>query len=176
MLRGLERDDRGASEVVGGILLVAIVVVLSATTATFMFGTASSAPEPAPSIDVSHTLVDGDEVIAVTLDAGDSVRTDRLYVIGSDELDIGSAPGSSTAADDSYASKREQFTESSGDNPPQVGIGETWGAGETVYLDPVGSDAHGTTVSIYWSTRPVQGINPGTVSGEQSHKLLEFTV
>ncbi|ELZ88233.1 hypothetical protein C453_02147 [Haloferax elongans ATCC BAA-1513] len=176
MLGTLRRDDRGVSQVIATILLVAIVVILAATASTFFLGEASSAPSPAPTIDVSHRLVDGGEVVAVTLDAGDSVRTNRLYVIGSKKLDIGSAPGSSTPPRDAYASKREKFTESSGGNPPQVDIGDTWEAGETVYLNPVGSDPSGTTIGIYWNTQPIEGVNPGSVNGEDTYKLFEFTV
>ncbi|ELZ95299.1 hypothetical protein C440_09482 [Haloferax mucosum ATCC BAA-1512] len=157
-------------------MLVSVVVILAATASTFVFGEASSEPSPAPMIEVSHTVVDDGEIVAVTLEAGDAVRTDHLYVMGSKKLDIGGSPTSSTPANDAYASQRETFTEASGDNDPQVGIGPTWEAGETVYLDPSGSTAAGTTIGIYWNTQPVQGVNPGSVTGEDSYKLFEFTV
>jgi hypothetical protein len=47
-------------------------------------------------------------------------------------------------------------------------------AGETVYLNPVGS-AEGVTVRIHWNTDPVTGANPGAVEGDISYKIAEFT-
>mgnify|MGYP000179835334 CR=1 FL=1 len=36
--------------------------------------------------------------------------------------------------------------------------------------------ADGVTISIYWNTAEVRGVNPGTVEGSESFKLVEFTV
>lgn len=157
--------------------MVAVVVILSAVISVVVFDVGSQVQSPSPDILVSDSLVDdgSEQTIAVTLEAGDRVRSDRLYVSGSKNLDIGGAPGSGTPADETFASDRETFTESSGPNPPQVGIGETWDAGETVYLDPVGG-ADGVTVRIYWNTKPVEGINPGDVEGKNSYLIAEFTV
>lgn len=172
----MTREDRGASSAIGVILMIGVVVILSASVTGYFWGVAEE-QTPAPQISVSNSLVeDGDErTIAVTFDAGSAVRTDRLYVIGSKDIDIGGAPGSGAAAADPYSSAREKFTESSGSNPPQVGIGETWDAGETVYFDPDGS-VEGVTIAIYWNTKPVAGVNPGTVEGSQAYKIAEFTV
>jgi flagellin-like protein len=169
------RAERGQSEVIGIILMVAIVVILASATAVAVF-VYDSSQSPAPQVSLSHSLVDdgGDRVVAVTLESGTSVQIDKLYVIGSVDLDIGGAPDSGTPANEDYASELEKFTESSGPNP-QVGIGDTWESGETVYLDPVGS-AEGVTISLYWNTRPIQGVNPGSVKGEDSYKIAEFTV
>lgn len=111
----------------------------------------------------------------MTLEAGSSVATDQLYVTASKPIDIGGAPGSATPANDAYASSRENFVEASGDNPPQVGIGERWESGETIYLDPEGS-ARGVTIEIYGNTEPVQGITPGTVEGDDASLIAEFRV
>jgi FlaG/FlaF family flagellin (archaellin) len=169
-------DTRGASSVIGVILMVSVAVIIAATTAAYFTGLTED-QTPAPQVSVSHTLVDdgGDQTIAVTLDSASRVETDHLYVTASTDLDIGGAPGSSTPADEAYSSSLEKFTESSGGNPPQVGIGDTWDAGETVYLDPDGS-AQGVTVRIYWSAKPVQGVNPGTVQSADAYKIVEFTV
>jgi hypothetical protein len=173
----MNRRPRAVSSTIAVVLMVAVVVVLSAVISVVVFDVGSQVQSPSPDVVVSNSLVDdgAEQTIAVTLEAGDAVRTDRLYVSGSKTLDIGGAPGSATPANENYASGREAFTESSGTNPPQVGIGETWDAGETVYLDPVGS-AEGVTVQIYWNTEPVKGINPGTVEGENSYLIAEFTV
>lgn len=170
-------DGRAASAVVGLVLLVAIVVIISTTVSAFVLSRGSDVPPPSPTISVSHTTVDdgGDATVAVTLEGGDAVRTDRLYVIGSKPLDIGGPPSDAHSAKEKHASERERFTESSGDNPPQVGIGETWEAGETVHLDPEGT-ADGVQIRIYWNTRPVQGVNPGTVEGKDAYKIAEFVV
>jgi flagellin-like protein len=178
MVPSPNEDRRGVSEVMGTVVLVSVVVILASIVSVFAFDLGVGPSSAAPQLSVTHELVDdgGERTIAVTLDAGEAVRTDRLYVIGSEPLDIGGPPGSGEAtADETYASDREKFTESSGGDPPQVDIGETWESGETVYLDPVGS-VEGVTVRIYWSSRPVRGINPGTVSGETSYEVATFTV
>ena len=168
--------DRGVSSTIAVVLMVAVVVVLSAVISVVVFDVGSQVQSPSPDVVVTHTLVDdgSEQTIAVTLEAGDGVRADRLYVSGSKDLDIGGAPGSANPANENYASPSEAFTESSS-GPPQVGVGETWDAGETVYLDPVGS-ADGVTIRIYWNTAQVEGVNPGTVEGENSYLIAEFTV
>lgn len=175
MSRDLVGGARGVAPVIAVLLLVALVVVLVTTVSAFVLTNQSDIPPPAPQISVSHSLVpDGnEETISVTLEGGESVATDRLYVIGSKPLDIGGAPGSSTPANEAYASDRENFVEASGTNPPQVGIGDQWESGETIYLDPVGT-AEGVTVSIYWNTEPVEDINPGTVTGDDAYLIAEF--
>jgi hypothetical protein len=163
------------TSVLGTILLVAVVVVLAATMTVFVLDLGESTQPVAPGVQVTTDLVeDGNEwTVAVTLVGGEAVRTNRLSVAGSKPLDIGGPPTSSTPADEQWASDRENFIESSGGNPPQVGIGETWEAGETVYLDPTGA-VEDTTIGIYWNTQPVSGINPGSVEGEHSYKIAEI--
>jgi len=169
--------DRGVTSIIGVLLMVAVVVVVAATMTVFVFDIGSGLESTAPNAETEYELVaDGPErTVAITLSAGDGVATDQLYVVGSKELDIGGAPGSGTPANDQWASSRETFTESAGDNPPQVGIGPTWDAGETVYVDPVGS-VDGVTITIYWTSRPVEGVNPGQPAGDYSYKLADFTV
>lgn len=170
-------DSRGISSVISVILLVAVTVVLAATMTVFVFDIGSGVQSPAPVTELSHDLVadGGEQTIAITLVAGDAVRTERLYVTATPNVDIGGAPDSATPANDAYASRAEKFTESSGDNPPQVGIGPTWDAGETVYIDPVG-DPDEVRITVYWSSRSVVGVNPGDPSGEHTYRLREFTV
>ncbi|WP_277542397.1 hypothetical protein [Haloarcula laminariae] len=128
-------------------------------------------------MDTDYELVadGGERTVAITLTTGDAVATEKLYVVGSKDIDIGGAPGSSTPAQERYSSERETFTESSGGNPPQVGIGETWDAGETVYVDPDGG-VDGVRITVYWTSESVEGINPGQPEGEYSYKVSEFTV
>jgi FlaG/FlaF family flagellin (archaellin) len=162
-------ERRGVAPVIAVTLLVALVVILATTVSGFVLTQESDVPPPAPQISVSHELVpDGSErTIAVTLEGGDAVDTDRLYVTGSKDLDVGAAPGEPGAANEGSASIRETFA----DAP----LGDRWESSETVYLDPVGN-ADGVTVSIYWNTRPVEGVSPGTVTGDDAYLIAEFSV
>lgn len=173
----LRAANRGATAVIGVVLLVSVVVLLAAVVSVLVFDVGSQVQSEAPEVAVSNSLVDdgSEHTVAITMEAGDEVRTDRLYVTASKDIDVGGAPGSSTPADESYASGSETFNEASGGNPPQVGLGETWDAGETAYVDPVGS-AEGVTIGIYWNTAPVEGINPGRIEGEDTYLLAKFTV
>jgi len=168
---------RGVASLVGVVLMVGVLVVVTATMAVFVLDIGSGLESDVPKADIDDELVtDGaEQTIAITLSAGDAVATDRLYVVGSKEVDMGGPPGSATPANDRFASPLEKFTESNPGNPPQVGIGPTWEAGETVYVDPRGS-VDGVTVTIYWTSRSVEGVNPGQPDGEYSYELAEFTV
>lgn len=170
----MNRQSRAVSPIISVILIVAIVVILSATISVFVLDIGTSMHSEAPSIVVSHEFVDavdgGEKAVAITLDGGNAVQTDRLYVSGSKALDIGGHPDtSSQPANDDYASTREKFTETAGATP-QVEIGETWEAGETVYIDPEGSADH-VTISIYWTSQSVEGVNPGTPTGQTAYKI-----
>jgi hypothetical protein len=170
-------ERRGVAPVIAVTILVALVVVLATVVSGYVLVRGSDPPPPAPQITVSHELVpDGSErTVAVTLEAGDAVATDQLYVSGSKPLDIGGSPDSATPANDAYASSKENFVEASGDNPPQVGIGDRWETGETIYLDPEGT-AENVVIRIYWNTEPVEGVNPGTVTGDDAYLIAEFRV
>ncbi|GGM72239.1 hypothetical protein J2752_002340 [Halarchaeum rubridurum] len=174
-------NERGVSAVIGVVLLLAVTTLLAVTVGTLALGLGGQTQPTAPTLSVSHELVDrgdgsGEQLVAITKQSGGPVKTDYLYVGGSKPLDIGAGPDSDrpTADSDSQASGLEAFTESYMDNPPQVGIGDTWEAGETVYVDPVGV-ASGTDVTIYWNTRDVEGNNPGEVGGSDSYELASFT-
>jgi flagellin-like protein len=165
-------DQRGVSSVIGAVMAVAIVVMLGSVIGMFALSFGDSVQPQAPQVQVSHAVTDdGDPLIAISHESGESLAIDQLYVTASEPVDI----GSEAAANDAHASEREAFAESSGGNPPQVDIGETWDAGETVYLDPDG-DIDGITVRVLWNTQPVEGVNPGTVEGADSYTLIEFTV
>lgn len=169
--------DRAAANVLGNLYVAGLVVVLAGTAGLFIFGFGAPVSEPAPQVSVTHAIVEdgGDPVVEVTLDAGTSVDIDKLYVVASQPVDIGSAPGTGdTAADDGSASEREAFAEAPPGDPPQVNVGDTWDAGESVYFDPDG-DANDVTISIYWTSEPVEGINPGTVEGDESYKIAEIS-
>jgi len=170
-------DASGSKSAVGTILMVGLVVLLVSLVGVTVLGYGTETQSVSPRVHVSYSLVEhGDEyTVAITLEGGDAVRAENLYVVGSKPIDVGGPPGSGTPANDIHASDLEKLTESSGDNPPQVGIGETWDAGETIYVDPKGS-ADGTTIAIYWADAPVTGVNPGTVRGAAGYELVEITV
>ena len=170
--------ERAAANVLGNLYVAGLVVVLAGTAGVFIFGLGSPVSDPAPQASVSHSIVEdpsdpGDPVVAVTLDAGTSMNVDQLYIVASDPVDIGGAPPSSGLSD-SYASERESFNEAPPGGSPQIDIGDTWDAGETVYFDPTG-DVDDVTISIYWNPEPVAGINPGTVEGDGSYKIAEIS-
>jgi flagellin-like protein len=167
--------DRGASSVIGTILLVGVTIIIAATVTVLALGVVETGSSDAPTMSVSYTLVDSgsDQAIAVTHASGDSIPAENLYVIGSKNVDIGGPPGTPGGADDQWASPREQFVE--GNNGPQVDVGDRWEAGETVYVDPVGG-VDGVTIQVAWSRQPVQGQNPGEPRGEDSFVIAEFTV
>ncbi|WP_135665313.1 type IV pilin [Halorhabdus rudnickae] len=164
------------TSVIGIILLVAVTVIVAGTVTVFVFDLGSGLQPKAPYVETSHELVgdSSEQTIAITLEAGDRVPVDRLYVAGSKPVDIGGAPGSGRAADDAHASPIENFTETPG-GTPQVAIGETWDAGETVYVDPKGS-VDGVTVSVYWISGSIEGYNPGEPSGDDSYRLTSKTI
>lgn len=170
------RYSRAVSSVISTVLMVGVVVILSATISVFVLDVGSSLQSESPNAEVSYEFVEsvdsGEKAVAITLVAGDAMETERLYVSGSKPVDIGGDPRSSgTPANDAYVSNREKFTESSGNNPPQVGVGDTWEAGETVYVDPKGS-AEEVTITIYWTSRSVEGVNPGEPTGEYSYEIV----
>lgn len=171
MTSGWKNDDRGASSVIGTLLLVGVAVVLGATVAVLGLGLTDSTSSEAPSMSVSYSLVDdgSEQIIAITHQDGENLRAENLYVTGSKDIDIGGR----TSVNDSYASPRERFIE--GNNGPQVNVGEYWEAGETVYIDPVGS-VDDVTIQIGWSRQPIEGRNPGTPRGEDSYVIAQFTV
>jgi len=172
----LGRRGRGVSSVVGIVLLVAVTVVVAGTVTVFVLDLGADLESKAPYVDTSHELLDddGEKTIAITMTAGDTIDVDRLYVAGSKPVDIGGAPGSGRAADDAHASPIENFTETPG-GTPQVAIGETWDAGETVYVDPEGS-VDGVTVSIYWISGAIEGYNPGKPTGDSSVRLVRIPI
>lgn len=169
--------SRGASSVVGIILIVGVTVIIGGTVTVFVLGLTDDTRSGGPTLSTTYSLVedDGEQTIAVTHVGGDNPLAENLYVTASKPIDIGGPPDApeNTNANESFASPRERFLE--GTSGPQVEVGERWEAGETVYLDPVGS-VEDVTVQIAWSRQPVEGRNPGTPQGQDSFVVVEFTV
>ncbi|GGN17826.1 hypothetical protein GCM10009021_18350 [Halarchaeum nitratireducens] len=150
----------------------------------FVMNLAGETQAKAPTVSVDHritnstggtdydTSTDGDNLVAVTLESGGPLEIDQLYVTASKEIDIGSAedPGRAYESEESL-SDREAFTE--GTDGPQIGIGETWQAGETIYLNPEGN-ATDTDVSIYWTSKSLRAQEAGEVSPGDSYEIASF--
>ena len=176
-------DRRGVTPVIGVIMMVGVAVILGAIVTGYAYGIGGESQSPAPGVSVSNEVVerpsDGAPLVAVTLDAGEAVEIDRLYVSASEPFDIGDRDSAGTSG--GVFGTQEAFAESAS-GPPQVDIGDTWDSGETVYLaidtdgDGNADDPDGVTVRIYWNTEPVEGVNPGTVSGEDAYRIVEFVV
>jgi len=165
--------DRGATSVIGTVLLVGVAVIVAATVTVLALGLTDNAEVETPVVTVSADLVDAgsEKTVVVTHESGDSIPATNLYVVGSKDVDIGGQPGGPDSAQERFASERETFNEG-GD---QVDVGDRWEAGETIYLDPVGS-VDGATIRIAWSKQPVESFNPGEPRGEDSFVIAEFTV
>lgn len=176
MDRRLSSGRRGDAPVVGTLLLVAVVIVVATTASAYVLSDAGDLPTPAPRVAVSHeTVPDGGErTVAVTMETGDAVRIDHLYVVGSVPVDVGGAPGSASPADEADASSRALVAERTG-GTLQVATGATWDAGETIYVDPVGRAA-GVSIRLYWSSRPVTAGDPTPGTEADAYPIAEFTV
>ncbi|GGM72228.1 hypothetical protein GCM10009017_22690 [Halarchaeum rubridurum] len=145
----------------------------------FVMNLAGETQAKAPTVSVDNRITNAsggtdysdseDNLIAVTLESGGPLQTDQLYLTSSKPVDIGSATGN-TRAGEGDASERELFSEGDG----QTGIGDTWEAGETVYLDPEGS-APDTSISVYWTSKPVEAQDDGEISPGDSYEIASFT-
>lgn len=167
--------QRGISAVLSVAILTAIVVTLAASTGLYLMNTSTdtrSDPPPAGviSVDYHDAPGNGDDWVKFTYEGGHAVDADRLAVTSTKKIDIDGgmnfAPGG--------LSRRESFVEAPPGGNIQVDIGETWDAGETVYVGGNG-DLSGETIRIIWSERAVKGQNPGTVSGPETHVVREVT-
>ena len=78
-------DSRGASSVVGILLLVAVTVILGAVVATFTLDIGSESTNDTPKVGWEYEYNDGD--IQATHDSGDEVTGDALSVQGSCAVD-----------------------------------------------------------------------------------------
>jgi flagellin-like protein len=85
MRRRWHRDERGASPVIGAVLLVAIAIALVSLTAVLIFGTTDETP-PAPTAKFEMTQADGGYVLEVT--AGDTIDGTRVTIQGLADPDI----------------------------------------------------------------------------------------
>lgn len=121
---GNRSGDRGQSEVIGVILLVAIVIVIAGAVAQFVFGIdiiQGKEQAVGPQISFKTTEMDGN--LTIEHQSGNTVETAELTVVG---------------------------TETGGFDVDWGGqdVGPEWTSGETIEIDP----APGETVRIVWES------------------------
>lgn len=108
-------DTRGASSVVGVLLLVAVTVILGAVVATVTLGLGSDSTNDTPKVGWEYEYNGG--AIQATHESGDEVKIEALSTKGSCAADPGSSP----------------TTVSSGDNIT-IGDGSCATSGETIKI------------------------------------------
>lgn len=94
----VKRRSRGASPVIGIILMVAVVVVLAAVVSVYSFGFIDNVRESGPNIAESSgafTPQDGNNggIVLITHEAGDSVRVNDLEIAVRAECNSGAKQG-----------------------------------------------------------------------------------
>lgn len=142
-------DNRAVSPVITTILMVAIVVILAATTSVFVLGIGESVQDPGPNIaESSGEFVaggDGDQqVVRITHVAGDTVNVENLEIKVSapdcnEQVRLVDFPGdgyfSYTLADENIEGNDDFISQgfaAENQGPIYVEEDNQWTAGETV--------------------------------------------
>lgn len=170
------RDRRALSPVIGGVAMLALVVVFSAAVGTLALGYTERVEETRPpQVDIDFVVEENGpnhDLILPVYETGEPIETDHLAVVSTKPIDIDADRNGIAYG---WTSTTESFTEQAGNSPPDAELGNTWTAGESVWIGANG-DLEGETVRIVWNSQPIQGQNPGSVEGENSHVLAEYTV
>jgi FlaG/FlaF family flagellin (archaellin) len=167
-------DGRGVSSGIATIFMVAVVVLLGATL-SIAFGATVDEPTPAPTATFDyqkHERGASPDEVEITLTGGEPLVAKKLMVVASEPVDLGT-PGN-------YWSEGETTGEKVTEGNDQVQIGETWNAGESIFLSRDG-ELEGVTVRLVWNPVEVDkdgagGREASDVIGEDSYVLLRFTV
>jgi FlaG/FlaF family flagellin (archaellin) len=170
------------SPVVGVVMIVGVTVVLSAVVAGYGFTQQRGLQSPGPTATFEFDLVqndDGNDLLLVTHSAGEPIALDKLLLVADRPVDLG---GANNDPSQTYATTGEKLDEGNG----QVGIGETWEAGETIEVlaGDYGSgpdELDGVTLRLVWNPREVDkdgqgGKAPSSVVGERSAVLFRHEV
>jgi FlaG/FlaF family flagellin (archaellin) len=170
------------SPVIGVVIIVGVTVVLSAAVAGFVFTQQRGLQSPGPTATFEFDLVENDEgndLLLVTHSAGEPIALDKLLLVADRPVDLG---GSNNDPNQDFATTGEKLDEGNG----QVGVGETWEAGETIEVlaGDYGSDPDeldGVTLRLVWNPREVDkddqgGEAPSSVVGESSVVLFRYEV
>ena len=115
-LKNLFKDDDAVSPVIGVILMVAITVILAAVIASFVLGLGDQ-NNPAPTSDFEfdwENTGSDDGPLVVTLNDGEEIEADNLYLRGDNLGDSGQWDG-----------------EDDGSTPAVVKAGMSWNTSDT---------------------------------------------
>lgn len=175
-MREWGRDRRGVTPVIGVVMMVSIAVVLGAVVAGYAFSQREHLDDPGPAVAFETELVgDGtaDEALRITHDGGDAIRANRILVVATEPVDLGSEDHAPSGG---YATRGEKLTEGN----DQTGVGDTWESGESILVGGVG-DLEGITVRIVWNPTEVEkddagGEEPSELVGEHSVVLFRHTI
>ena len=116
-------EERAVSPVIGVILMVAITVILAAVIASFVLGLGDS-QEVAPTATFDFNYDADNSQLTITHTGGDNVRSDELYVRGTD---VSPAPSGSWN-DNATSGTADRYADNSTElqNNPAVTSGDSW--------------------------------------------------
>jgi hypothetical protein len=171
------RRERAVSSGIATVFMVAVVVLLGATMSV-AFGAAVNTQPPAPATTFEYQKFedgtdDGHDMVEMTLTGGQSLEAKQLLLVASEPVDLGAPP-------DTFWEEGETTGEKLTEGDDQIGIGDTWEAGESIHFSKHG-ELEGITVRLVWNPTEVEkdgenGKAPSDVIGEDSYVILRFTV
>ena len=142
----MKAPDRGVSEVISVILMVAIVVILSATASVFFLGVVEDINEPAPNVaDTTGEFEAGgdldQQLVRITHVAGESVALDELEIVvraGGNNMDdaqvrlVDLPPSGSTFDDNNYEGNKDLASGFGVSDGVLFDGSSTWTAGQDI--------------------------------------------
>ena len=164
-LKELFHDDGAVSPVIGVILMVAITVILAAVIASFVLGLGDTASQSTPQASLSFDYTDngdGEDVLEITHDGGDTLDTARIAV----SSDTAFQTGSDNTSSDSNGATNVPLTSSS-DTSPWTQSDSEISAGDTFAIT---ADSNSPTSLDAASVRVVYNSD----SGDQSSTLATW--
>jgi len=140
-LNRLLTDDDAVSPVIGVILMVAVVVILAAVTASFALSFADGGGSSAPQVSLDSDYNEDDNVVTLTVEGGDTFDAENVEFEG----DL------STSPDAAVGEGGDDWTVSS-----EFNDGDSVSAGDSIEIGVSGPDY---TVELVW-----QGDDGGELS------------
>jgi flagellin-like protein len=124
-------NERGQSEVIGVILVIAIVVILAALVGQAVFGldlVSADAEIVSPQVTFDPSVEPGGENLTIGHQSGSTARASSLRIVGSESGEI--LDGSEIESE----------------------VGEEWESGESITIDGDRLDDSGETIRIVWES------------------------
>jgi len=131
-LNRLLTDDDAVSPVIGVILMVAVVVILAAVTASFALSFADGGGSSAPQVSLDSDYNEDDNVVTLTVEGGDTFDAENVEFEG----DL------STSSDAAVGEGGDDWTVSS-----EFNDGDSVSAGDSIEIGVSGPDY---TVELVW--------------------------